>query len=362
MTLRLLCKEKVGLQEEDIIYLEGIEKNLQLMAELGGADVFIDCLLPDNTAIVVAESKPKSVKSVYKKTVVGMTARPKNEPAVFHAFASGMPVRDLKAITQEKRSVRQNVVPVHGNGGKIIAVIIEEKDISHYIAQDEKYEQLARERESIITKLLSVKSNEKLDKRNVAMLEINHRVKNNLQVIASILNLQARRATFPEVKKTLIENVNRVLSISAIHDILCSADSSCESINSRVLFQKLLRNYHSLSPENCKITFELLGDDFDLTADKATSISIVVNELITNAVLHAFVGRRQGAIKLTTSKGYLYSTISIEDNGIGFEYVRRNVSSFGLDIVSATIKDKLKGKLWINSNSTGTKVVFDFTN
>ncbi len=359
--LRKLCSEKAGLQEDDVAILERIAENLQMMAELSGADVFIDCLLPDGQAIVVAESNPVSVKSAYKKSVVGMTAHPKNEPAVFHAFATGMPVRDLKAITQEKRSVRQNVVPVHSSGGKIIAVLIEEKDISSYIRKDEKYRKLAGERDKKITGLFTGKSSENPDCREIEMLEINHRVKNNLQVVASMLNLQARRSKLPEVKKILTENVNRVLSISAIHDILCASDKGYVNVNSRLLFQMLIKNYHPLIPENTRITFNLLGDDIELTAEKATSISIVVNELITNAVLHAFAGRSQGTITLTATKGILYNTISIEDDGVGFDYPAGNVGNLGLDIVSTTIKDKLKGKLRINSDSNGTKVVFDFT-
>jgi two-component sensor histidine kinase len=58
----------------------------------------------------------------------------------------------------------------------------------------------------------------------------------------------------------------------------------------------------------------------------------------------------------------LYSTISIEDDGVGFDFRERSKSSLGLDIVSATVKDKLKGNLKGSSDSTGTKVIFDFIN
>lgn len=360
--LRAICTEKVGLQEEDIVRLEHIADNLQLTAELTGSDVFIDCLLPDNSAIVVAEAQPASGQSVYVQTVVGKTAITENEPAVFNAFVSGMPVRDLKAITQEKCSVRQDVVPVRGSGGAVIAVLIREKDISQSILQDKKYEELARERESFNDSLLTSKNEDTSVGREIATLEIHHRVKNNLQLVSSILNMQARKSADPEVKKILMENVNRVLSIAAIHDMLSTSNCDGMKVNSRVLFQKLWRNFHSFTPEGSSITFHIMGDDLEIGADKATSISLVVSELLTNAMIHAFTGRKQGAITVTTTAGILYSTISIEDDGVGFDYMARTTTSLGLNIVSATVQDKLKGKLSFKSDTTGTKVVFDFKN
>jgi two-component sensor histidine kinase len=359
----MLCSEKVGMQEADIVCLENMEKNLQIIAELTGSDVFIDCLMPDNTALVVAEAKPVSVKSAYTETVVGMIALPDDEPAVFNAFTSGMPVRDLKAITQEKCLVKQDVVPINGINGDVIAVLIRETDISQYIRQNEKYEKLARERDNLNASLFSGSNEQNLDNHQVSLLETHHRVKNNLQLIASILSMQSRRSTQPEVKKILGENVNRVLSISAIHDILCASSDNCHvKVNSRLLFQKLVENFRSLTPENCMINFNIEGDDIEFSADKASSISVVVNELLTNSVLHAFNGRTQGKVTLTTKEGNLYSTISVEDDGVGYDFGERNKSSLGLDIVSVTVKDKLKGNLRGSSDSTGTKVIFDFIN
>jgi len=362
VSLRALCTEKVGLPEADIVRLERIAENLQLMAELTGSDVFVDCLLPDNSAIVVAEAKPVSGQSVYVQPVVGMIALPVDEPAVFNAFVSGMPVRDLKAITQEKRSVRQDVVPVRGSGGTVIAVLIREKDISQSIQQDKKYKELARERESFNDSLLTSRSEDASAEREIAMLEIHHRVKNNLQLVSSILNMQARKSNDPEVKRILLENVNRVLSISTIHDILCTTNCDGMKVNSRVLLQKLWRNFHSFAPEGSIITFHIVGDDLELGADKATSIALVVSELLTNAMIHAFAGRKKGAITVVTTTGNLYNTVSIGDDGVGFDYAARTTTSLGLNIVAATVQDKLKGKLVFKSDTTGTKVVFDYKN
>ena len=123
--LRQLCTEYTSLWDADIRRLEDLERTLQLIADLTGSDVFIDCMLRDGSAaVVVAEAKPLSEGSAYNYAVAGKMAPPDKEPAVFHAFTSGMPVRDLKAVTQENQLVKQDVVPIRGERGQIIAVLI----------------------------------------------------------------------------------------------------------------------------------------------------------------------------------------------------------------------------------------------
>lgn len=361
MNVRELCKTHTALGEKDIARLEAIADTIQLTADLTGSDVFIDCLCPkENAAIVVAEAKPRAEGSAYCQTVVGKTALPHNEPAVFHAFASGMPVRDLKAITQENQSVKQDVVPIVGEDGGTIGVLIREKDISRSLLRDKKYEELAREREGRNDKnltLLPVGG-----EHDAAMREVHHRVKNNLQLVASILNMQARKCPDPGVKQIFAENVGRVLSIAAIHDILTVSSGDGMRVSSKILLEKLRRSLQSLVPEGKVVPITVEGDDILLEADKATSVSLVVSELITNALEHAFEGRAEGHIVVTTQAGNLYSTVSVEDDGVGFDPAVVKPSSLGLSIVAATVKDKLGGELRISSSQEGTKVLFDFKN
>lgn len=359
--LRQLCRELTALGEEDIRRLEALEETLQLTADLTGSDVFIDCMLRDGTAaVVVAEAKPLSEQSAYCQAVAGKLAAPDKEPAVFHAFASGMPVRDLKAITQENRSVKQDVVPVRGEKGQVIAVLIREKDVSRTILQEKKFEELAREREDRGDALLTLRPAEEAGEHRAAMREVHHRVKNNLQLVASILSIQARKCSDPAIKRIFRENVSRVLSIAAIHDILTLSSTDGMVVRSRVLLEKLRRSLQSLVPDGRAIAIAVEGDDLPLEADKATSVSLVVSELASNALEHAFEGREQGKITITVQGGNLYNTVTVEDDGVGFDPAVKPRSSLGLDIVSATVRDKLKGELRISSGPEGTKALFDF--
>ena len=101
---------------------------------------------------------------------------------------------------------------------------------------------------------------------------------------------------------------------------------------------------------------------FSINSDKSTSIALVVNELLQNSLKHAFKDRTAGKITIKIEQGNIYSTISIIDDGVGFDVNSIKESSLGLMIVRSLVNDKLNGNLNIYSNSQGTTAVFDFKN
>ena len=101
MTKEELMK-RTGLSEEDAEILKRTEQMLPMMAELAGADLFIDCMdKTDGIMFVAAQAGPKYMPSAYQKRVVGCAAEQKDEPAVYRALETRTPVRDIKAVTQE---------------------------------------------------------------------------------------------------------------------------------------------------------------------------------------------------------------------------------------------------------------------
>lgn len=350
-----LCKKYTQLKVKDINILEEIEKTLQYTSDLVGTDVFINCITTNrDVAVVVAQAKPTGGLSAYTGTVVGQMALRENEPAVFRAFEMAMPIRDLKAITQENKSVKQDVVPILNDEGETIAVLIREKDVSESINTSKKLDELMN------GKFIPLNAN--LEEGSVVMKEIHHRIKNNLQMVASILNIQARRSSSEELKNALKENISRVLSIAAIHDIL-TKNGIDENIRIQDIIEKIQRNIKMYAVQGHKdIQIFIQGDDIWVNADKATSIALVINELITNSIEHAFGGKEQGIITVTLQEGNLFSTITVSDDGTGFEFSARNENSLGIDLVMVTVKDKLKGNLRILSDQSGTRVMFDFKN
>lgn len=355
--LTQLCREMTTLSEDAIAQLAALQVQLPLMAELSRADVFIDCPLPDGRAVVAAHARPSTSGSAYRENVVGKFATPEKEPAVFHALSLQAPVRDIKAITQENRTVLQDVVPIFTPGQQCIALLIKEQDISGDLLQEKKLQSLSRTYQG---EAPSLRSAGEAPSDSLALREVHHRVKNNLQLVASILSLQARRCGNDFTKKILLENVGRVLSIAAIHDILTQSKDGFRQIDSLVLLEQLRKHLQALVPEGKQIAIQVTGPSVPLPADAASAVALVVNELITNALEHAFPAQPAGAIQVSFCAGQRYHTITVSDNGSGFDPAAPRTGHLGLNIVEATVRDKLQGHLTIQSGPGGSRVSFDF--
>ena len=355
--LNVLCKEKAGLKDADICKISELSRQLETIAELTNADVFLDCPVSSNEAVVVAHAAPK-MGGTYSQSPVGQAATADNEPAVFAALKTGMTVCDLKAVTQEGVSVRQNATPIYSDGGKVIAVLVREKDITDEILHEQKFEELAREYEKASDPALR---REALSgESQVIIKEMHHRVKNNLQLVASILNLQARSLQDPATKQIFLENVERVKSMAAIHELLNYNDPHSGKIGALQLVDRLVSSYKLMINGPRDIEISAVGDDIELEMDTATSVAMVVTELVTNSIRHGFENCEKGSITIAISEGIRYHTITVGDNGRGFDAAKIPANSLGYSIIRATVEDKLGGKLRINSDSHGTKVSFDF--
>ena len=252
--------------------------------------------------------------------------------------------------------MRQNVCPVLADDGRVIGVLIREKDISGELNRDEKYEQLAKRFAEGQPSLRSETQNSE----SVAMREVHHRVKNNLQIVASMLNLQARAAEDESLKDILKENVSRVQSIASIHDILTHDADDMRRVDSSVLLERLRSNLTALVPAGKQIDLRIEGGNLSMDPETATAVALVVNELVTNALRHGYPEKNAGTVAISVCKGHLFNTIIVSDDGCGFDPSQQRESSLGLFLVRAIVQDKLKGKLHIASSPEGTKVSFDF--
>ena len=357
MSFAELLRAVPELNCEDIELLEQTVSGMQQMAELCNSDIFLDCPITEDKALVVAHARPVSGTTAYEREVTGEIATAEKEPAVFTAIAEGMPICDIKAETQEGRPVRQNVCPVTTADGRVIGVLIREKDISEELAREEKFEALARHYAQSAPQLRAQE-----DSGSIELREVHHRVKNNLQLVASILNLQARSVESEEMREILKENVGRVQSIASIHDILTHDAKDMQSVHTSLLLERLRSNLSALMPAGKSIVITLEGDDLELAPETASSVALVVTELVSNALRHAFPEKSYGNITINVCQGALIHTIIISDDGCGFDPAKAPEGSLGLSIVRATVQDKLKGKLHIASGPEGTKVSFDFRN
>lgn len=454
-----LCQEYTELTKEEIQIIQMMAQTLQPLANLEGADIFIDCPCKGGDAIVVAQARAEDVPSSYKTSVVGMLAKAGNEPAVSRTINLGIATKYMKARTQEDNYTIQSVEPIK-YGTKVIGVLIRERriteegeeeteeetndpyravemPISHMINQNEwltesideglllvdengyvsfrnMYAHQLFQRLGYVKDILGQKYKNicltpydnihwkaemltevqvgnhalwirqiRLDKDNinlaviiqditwrreqeknlvlksVAIKEVHHRVKNNLQTMASLLRLQARRSKNEETKHLLHESISRILSISATHQLL--SISGMDEVNLKEVVQMVKQ--HAIQPflqPNLKVHQELIGDDIPVDSDVAASAALAVNEILQNCMKYAFQGREEGTIRVTLKKGTVYSTLTVEDDGVGFDTKTTRRDSLGLNLVESMVRDKLHGTLKIRSDARGTKVSFDF--
>lgn len=155
--IRELCKTYTNLTDEDIEIICEQAKNLQQMADLAQANIFIDCPLKDQKhAIVVAEAVPTTAPSLYTNPVVGKIAYNSYEPAVYLVHQRGKPVFRKRAITQEGKLVKQSVVPIRNKLGQTIGTLIMEQDISEQANSEKQLKFLSKTTEQLSQTLIGL--------------------------------------------------------------------------------------------------------------------------------------------------------------------------------------------------------------
>jgi PAS domain S-box-containing protein len=199
-----------------------------------------------------------------------------------------------------------------------------------------------------------------LKEKEVLLKEVHHRVKNNLQVISSILNLQSSYVKDDQTLSILRESQNRIKSMSYIHESLYQT-KNFSSINFSEYIANLSNNlFHSYQIFDNFIDLKLKVEPVDLNLDQAIPCGLIVNELITNALKYAFKGKKKGEIFIGISEKGKTISIRIEDNGMGlpagFDYLK--TETLGLQLV-VTLVEQLDGKLEMKSEK-GTKYLITF--
>jgi len=200
--------------------------------------------------------------------------------------------------------------------------------------------------------------------KDILLKEIHHRVKNNLQLISSLLNLQARYIKDEKAKQVSMEGKTRVRAMSLIHQSLYQKD---DLINLSIAdyFQKLVRElleiYHK-SHEEVEVKFDI--DHIDLDVDRVIPLGLIFNELMTNVLKYAFPEGRKGSVDVIMKKIENDLIMEVNDNGIGIDDqdITSNNNSFGFTLIEALL-NKWKGKLNVKSkDGTQTQIVIPLIN
>ncbi|MEX0685926.1 MAG: histidine kinase dimerization/phosphoacceptor domain -containing protein [Balneolales bacterium] len=197
-----------------------------------------------------------------------------------------------------------------------------------------------------------------LKEKDYLLQEVHHRVKNNLAIISSLLNIQASSVKDEGYKSLLIESENRVKSMGMIHEMLYQQDDfSSVPLESYILklVQFLSSNY---SMPGLKVNYDVQAKDVYLDMNTAIPCALIMNELISNAFKHAFQDQDNGEIMVSITQVGNQYTLMVKDNGIGFPEWKEE-STVGMSLVHGLTR-QIGGKATIERNN-GTAFIITFT-
>ncbi len=231
------------------------------------------------------------------------------------------------------RYLRYTTIPINSNSIKLIMIIDDITDL--------------REQEK------------KANAQITAMKEQRHRLKNSLILLSGMLNCQEQYAAELEASSVLHDTSGRLNALAATLEEIVHISEKTASL--KYVLEKVRANILQSSMSTTQpVSIKIVAGDITISSAYASPIALVVNELLQNAILHAFPSGRKGTITLTAEKGILSTKISVIDDGVGFDVDMDRKNGTGLDIVRTIVKDKLNGELTIQSNKNGTVVAFDF--
>ena len=274
---------------------------------------------------IEGEMEGKSLAEVATKIAKEQSAVDESLPLVLTGKA---PWRADLESTDAALSVR--AIPLMKSGSRTGAVVL-----------CREITELRRQEQELLTKDATIR-------------EIHHRVKNNLQTVASLMRIQMRRTTSDEAKEALDQAIRRVSAIALVHNTL--AEGFSDDVNFDEVFESSMRLVGELASDSSReIKLRIDGKFGQLDSKFATPLAVALTEVVTNAASHG-LGLHGGSILITPRKTAKQLTIEVEDNGVGFEKdaIGRGL---GTQIIRTLIEGELRGKIgWFSPKDGGTKV------
>ncbi len=181
--------------------------------------------------------------------------------------------------------------------------------------------------------------------KEATIREVHHRVKNNLQTIASLLRIQARRTTSDEAARALAEAVERISSMAVVHELLAGATE--EAVDFTEVARTIVDMVHRGMADERNVTMRVEGETGLIPASTATSLALVCAELVHNAIEHGLAGRREGVVTVSMRRVGAELVLVIRDDGVGLpaKFDVRASSHLGLAIVRTIVEEDLRGSL-----------------
>jgi two-component sensor histidine kinase len=185
--------------------------------------------------------------------------------------------------------------------------------------------------------------------------EMHHRIKNNLQTVAMLLRMQQSEGNGGSSAGALQSSIGRIMAIAAVHELLSRQGFALVDI--RQVTERIIRlTSQSMVRPDLKAEITVEGESLLLPSRPATSLALVINELLQNALEHAFAGRTEGRVRILLARTPEDTLVEIRDDGVGMADAEPR-AKLGLEIVQTLVREDLCGKLAFQAGPEGTRAV-----
>jgi two-component sensor histidine kinase len=195
--------------------------------------------------------------------------------------------------------------------------------------------------------------NARLVTNTAVIREMHHRIKNNLQTVAMLMQMQIPDAEELDTRHVLETNVHRIHSIAAVHEVL--SEQGFRLVDVKDVLERITQmTAETMTVPGQSIVLDVYGENLTLPSRAATSLALVVNELVQNALEHAFDGRERGKVQISLGRSPEDLIVLVRDDGAGFP--ERHAPGLGLEIVETLVTEDLHGRIKFYRLPEGTEV------
>ena len=200
-----------------------------------------------------------------------------------------------------------------------------------------------------------------LKEKEILIKEIHHRVKNNMEIISSLLSMQARRTDNEKMKYTLIESMSRIQTMALVHEFLYLGKSLAK-IDFHAYMARLINDIKELYiTQNTKLSIDLHVDKIHLSTDRCIQLGMVLHEICVNSMKYAFNENRDNLLCIHIKLNDNLVTIKIRDNGKGIKDINafHKSDSIGMQLIHTIVENQLDGEInFVNNNGLECNIEF----